>query len=155
MKILKNLLSRLLQVAFIFALSGTIYVCMEMLFRGYSHWSMWVLAGICGVIIALVNNGIFLSSKTPFELQVAFCSACCVAGEYIAGLIVNQDFQVWDYREMIGTFAGGQLNVFFIMAWIIICIFGIPFLDWIEWKLLNGRKPVYEFLFKQKGERQL
>ena len=147
---MKAALSRLLQVAFIFFFSGTCYITLEVLFRGYTDFSMWILGGICGVIIAGVNNNIFLSSETPFEIQVAFCSACCVFGELIAGLIVNQDFHVWDYREMFGTFAGGQLNIYFVFLWIGICTFAIPFLDWIEWRLLDGRKPVYRFLLCEK-----
>ncbi len=153
---MKTVLSRLLQVAFIFIFSGTAYVLLEMLCRGYSHITMWVLGGICGVIIALVNNDIFLSSKTPFEIQVAFCATCCVLGEYIFGIIFNRDFTIWDYREIPGTFADGQLNIFFILLWIVICIFAIPLLDWIEYKLLDGRRPVYRFLcLKRKGEQQL
>lgn len=150
MKRLRNLLVRLLQIATIFFFSGTAYIVIEIIFRGYTDFSMWILGGICGVIITFVNNGLILDEKTPFEYQVAFCSMCCIVGELIAGLIVNQDYHVWDYRELFGTFAYGQLNIFFIMAWICICIFAIPLLDWIEWKLLDGRKPVYTFLLCKK-----
>lgn len=148
MKILKNLLTRSFQLLFLFALSGTMYVLLEIMARGYSDISMFVLGGLCGVIIAFVNNGIFLSAETPFEIQVAFCATCCTLGELLTGIIVNQDFHVWDYRDLFGTFAGGQLNILFIFLWIGICIVSIPFLDWIEWRFLNGRKPEYQFLLK-------
>lgn len=140
----KKIPSKLLQYLFIYIFSGSFYCIVEILFRGYSHYSMFILAGFIGLIICYQNDNI-ISYESPFEAQVLFCAAISTLGEYITGLIANQDFYIWDYRGLWGTFANGQLNIFFIFAWIIICAIAIPILDYLEWRFCGGEKPHYRF----------
>ena len=51
---------------------------------------------------------------------------------------------MWDYRGLPGTFADGQLNLLFCLAWVMLSFVGIPLLDYIEWKFMNVEpKPYY------------
>lgn len=121
---------------------GFIYCIIELLYRGYTDISMYILAGFCAVIMGGLNN--LFSFNMPFGWQVLLASATCIVGEYITGVIVNQNFTVWDYRNLPLTFANGQLNAFFCLAWVGISIIGIPLLDYVEWHYMkSGEKPYY------------
>lgn len=128
----------------IFVVSGLIYTTLELIWRGYTHWTMFLCAGLCGLVMANINNNL-LEFDTDFLEQV-FCSAlCCTAFEFLFGIIFNGDFSIWDYRGMWGTIhvLGDQVNILFFGIWIVISLFGLPFLDWLQWKLGLEDKPYY------------
>lgn len=132
----------------VFLISGTIYYTIEVVWKTLNpgsicHWSMFVLAGIIGVIASSMNN--LFSMDMPFEQQVIYSSFVAILGEYITGMIVNVKLglNVWDYSGLPGTFANGQCNVFFCIAWVVILALIIPLLDWIEWKIGCEEKPYY------------
>lgn len=129
----------------IFIVSGLIYVLLEVLWRGYSHWTMFICAGCCGLVMATVNNSI-LEFETDFRIQVLVSAFLCTTAELIFGLIFNSNFTIWDYRNTWGTihFLNDQVNILFIGVWIIISIFALPFLDWMQWKLGLANKPYYK-----------
>lgn len=110
---------------------GGIYVCIELLWRGYSHWSMFILAIICGTFcIDHINN--YLSFNVDYLLQVGISTVLCTLAEGITGLYVNvyKGWQVWDYSNLPFTFFWGQCNLFFVLAWAaIIGFFGIFYCD--------------------------
>lgn len=128
----------------IFNISGLIYAIIELLWRGYTHWTMYVCAGIAGLLIAKINDGLF-EFETDFRVQVLTATFFCTLCEFIFGLAFNRDYSIWDYRELWGTleWTYNQVNILFIGAWMIICIVSIPFLDWLEWKLGIEEKPYY------------
>lgn len=35
---------------------GTVYVCIELLWRGRSHWSMFLDSGLCAALIGMLNE---------------------------------------------------------------------------------------------------
>ena len=41
----------LLKCALLFLIGGALYYCIEILWRGHSHWTMAVVGGICFVVI--------------------------------------------------------------------------------------------------------
>lgn len=109
---------------------GAIYVCIECLWRGYSHWSMFVLAIFCGVFcIDHINN--YLSFDLDFLLQVTISTILCTLAEGLTGLYVNvyKGWNVWDYSNLPFTFFWGQCNLYFSLAWAVIIVFGIFYCD--------------------------
>lgn len=135
---------KLIPLLIIFITSGLTYVMLEILWRGYSHWTMFVCAGVCGLVMAGINDNL-LSFDTDFRIQVVVSALLCTAAELIFGLIFNSDFTIWDYRNMVGTIhcLNDQINIFFILIWGAISVFGLPFLDWMQWKLGLGPRPYY------------
>ena len=129
----------------IFIISGLIYIMLELLWRGRTHWTMFICAGLCGLVIANVNNN-FLSFETDFRIQVIVSALCCTTFEFLFGLIFNGNFTIWDYRGMWGTihWLGDQVNILFFGVWLLISLFALPFLDWIQWKLGIEQKPYYK-----------
>lgn len=125
-----------------FMIGGFIYCLIELIYRGYTDISMYILAGFCSVIMAGLND--LFSFDMQFPLQVSIASIACIFGEYITGLLVNQNFEIWDYRNLPGTFANDQLNIVFCLAWFGLSIIGIPLLDYVEWKIMKQEpKPYY------------
>jgi len=45
----------------LFCVSGLIYITIELLWRGFSHWAMFIVAGLASIPIGLLN--IWFSGK--------------------------------------------------------------------------------------------
>ena len=128
----------------IFCISGFIYTMLELLWRGRTHWTMFICAGLCGLVMAAVNDNLF-EFETDYRLQVFTAALMCSIMEFFFGIIFNGDFTIWDYRGLWGTLHifGDQVNVLFFGVWIVISFFALPFLDWMQWKLGLEDKPYY------------
>lgn len=131
---------------FIFIFAGLFYILVELAYRGFTHYSMFILAGICGLVMAGMNDR--FSFELDFGIQVFSCTVVCTLMEFIFGEIFNRDYSIWDYRGMWGTFADNQCNVVFVLAWLVLCIMGIPLLDFIEWKVFDEERPYYKLFGK-------
>lgn len=130
-KVMKRTLLSLLRISILFIACGAIYVSIELLFRGYSHWSMFILAGILGVFCIDTPNNIY-GFDLDYRIQVAISTILCTLGEGLTGLYVNiyKGWNVWNYSSLPFTFFWGQCNLFFVLAWAaIIGLFGIWFCD--------------------------
>ena len=93
------LMKKLSEYLFLWALGGTLYYTFEMIFRGFSHWSMFVLGGCCLLFFGV--QGMALKWSDPLWLQVIRCTVFVTAGEFITGMIVNKwlGWAVWDYSD--------------------------------------------------------
>ena len=133
----------------IFIISGLIYTMLELIWRGRTHWTMFLCAGLCGLVMANINNNL-LEFDTDFLKQVLVSALCCTTFEFLFGIIFNGDFSIWDYRGLWGTIhvLGDQVNILFFGIWIIISFFSLPFLDWLQWKLGLAEKPYYRIGWK-------
>ena len=49
-------MNKLLKYLALGTLGGMIYVLIELMWRGYSHWSMFLLGGICFIALGLINE---------------------------------------------------------------------------------------------------
>ena len=84
---MKKALSLCLKYLSLFTVMGSIYYLIEIIWRGYSHVSMFILAGVCGICIGLINE--ILSMDTPIWLQAIIGSCIVTTGEFISGCILN------------------------------------------------------------------
>ena len=137
----------------LFLSCGFIYCMIEILFRGWSHWSMFVLAGFLGVFcVDSVNN--VLSFDCDYIVQILISTILCIIGEGISGIILNVWLQlnVWDYSKMaFGTFFFGQCNVIFCAAWaLIIGLFAILYCDAYNYYILKIEPCPYYVIFGHK-----
>ena len=146
-------MKRLINFIVIGLFSTFIYCSVEIIWRGWTHWTMAVLAFIVGIILSIINDEI-LEFEDWYEDQVAFGTVVAVIFEALFGLVFNQNFEIWDYRGLWGTFLGGQLNIIFCGAWALIVAFGLPMLDWLQYFLGEGPKPYYRsWLITKIGEK--
>ena len=90
-KFLKNLL--------IFSIFGLTYGLIEILWRGYTHPSMVILGGICGLIIGLLNEK---SRNINPLIQMILGMIIITSFEFITGYILNIQLGlgIWDYSNM-------------------------------------------------------
>lgn len=90
---------------FILLAGGTVYVMLEYLYRGRSHWSMFLDAGLCTVLIGMFNEW---AEGTPLIAQMLL-GACVITGsELLFGALFNRTYAVWDYRGLRHNYRGGR-----------------------------------------------
>ena len=106
MKIWKN--------AVLFYLGGSAYMLLEFLWRGRSHGSMFLLGGLC---FLLVGGRLGRAARIPLALRLILGAGVITALELATGLLVNRDYSVWDYRQMPYQFKG-QICLMFSLLWI-------------------------------------
>ena len=92
-----------------FALGGSAYVGLEVLFRGRSHGSMFLAGGTCFLLLGRLRR---------FSLPVRAVAGAAVitAVELGTGLLFNRDYRVWDYRDLPWNFQG-QICLPFSLLW--------------------------------------
>lgn len=72
---------------FLFIIGGIMYGMIEMLFRGYTHWSMVLLGGICFIFVGLINE--VIPWDMPLIFQMLIGGTIITLCEFITGCIVN------------------------------------------------------------------
>lgn len=148
---MKKICNLVVKYVTIFVFCGLSYVGLELLYRQRSHYTMFLLAGLCGTLfLSILNN--FYTYETDYLFQVLICGILCTTSEWICGRLFNSDYRIWDYRELPFSSPDGQINLFFAIAWCVICAVFIPVLDFIEWKIFHYREeisPYYMILGKK------
>lgn len=133
---------RLSEYLFLWALGGILYYSFEMIFRGFSHWSMFILGGICFCFFWLQAK-----AGDPIWLQVIRCTVFVVACEFTTGIIVNKwmGWAVWDYSDQPFQLFG-QICLPFAVIFSGLCAVGIilsgNLMNWIY----GEKKPEYHIL---------
>lgn len=97
---------------------GLVYMGIEILWRGHTHWTMGLLGGVCFVFIGLLDE---IQDHPPLWLQMLEGAALVTALELLTGLIVNRwlGWNVWDYSDMPGNL-WGQVCPQFAAAWFLL-----------------------------------
>ena len=78
---------------------GLLYMGIELLWRGHTHWTMGIIGGLCFVLIGLLDEW---QEHPPLLLQMLEGAALVTTLELITGLLVNRwlGWGVWDYSDM-------------------------------------------------------
>ena len=138
-------MKRISEYMLLWTLGGCIYYSIEMVFRGFSHWSMFVLGGFCMLFFAL--QGIWTGWREPLWRQVLWCTVFVTAGEFITGIIVNKimKWQVWDYSDQpLQLF--GQICVPFAILFSGLCVVGIFLNAYLLHWVYREEKPHFHVL---------
>ena len=78
---------RMVRPLILWMIGGLIYTLLEIVTRGRSHWTMFIVGGLCFYLIGLINEVI------PWEM--AFWKQCIIGSfvvtgiEFVSGCIVN------------------------------------------------------------------
>lgn len=102
-----------------FGLGGALYTLLELLWRGRSHSSMFLLGGGCFLMLGWLRR-----RSLPLPVKLLLGSAGITAGELATGLLVNRNFAVWDYRPQPLNFLG-QICLGFSLLWIPVSLLGM------------------------------
>ena len=111
-----------------FCLGGLGYIGLEFLWRGYSHGSMFLAGGLCFLLLGGLSRA---RPRLPGWLRYPVGALIITMVELAAGLLVNRQFGVWDYRDQWGNFCG-QICPAFTALWIPVAALGMALYDWLE-----------------------
>ena len=119
-----------------------LYLFIEILYRGHTHWTMGILGGACFVLIGLINE--ILSWETPLLVQGLIGSLIITVLEFISGVILNiwLGLGIWDYSQMPFNLLG-QICLPFTIAWFFLAIVAIILDDCLRYWLFKEEKPRY------------
>lgn len=134
------------KAVFLFLCGGSLYVLFELLWRGYSHWTMFLLGGLCFFLIGAINE--YIPWDMPLVKQGLVGSFCVVTPlEFVTGCIVNLwlGWDVWDYSEIPLNLLG-QICLPFSLLWVLISIVAVVLDDWIRYFVFGEERPHYKIL---------
>ena len=130
---------------FLFGTGGLLYILIELVWRGWTHWTMFILGGLCFVCLGLINE--ILSWKMPLWQQVLIGAGIITALEFLTGYVVNLylGWDVWDYSNMPGNILG-QVCPQYMLLWLPVSLIGIVLDDWMRYRWFHEEKPHYRLV---------
>ena len=125
------------------SIGGLLYVLCEFIFRGRSHWTMFLVGGLCFWLIGLINEGI--PWEMPLWKQCIIGAVIITTVEFIAGCIINigLGWQVWDYSGLPFNIMG-QVCLPFAVLWVVVAAVGIVLDDYLRYWIFRQEKPLYK-----------
>lgn len=138
-------MNKLLKYCTLGTLGGTVYVFLELMWRGYSHWSMFLLGGVCFIALGLINE--VIPWEMPLTAQMFIGCVIITALEFITGCIVNLwlGWDVWDYSNLPYNLLG-QISVPSSVGWYFLSAVGIVLDDWLRYIFFGEEKPRYTII---------
>ena len=145
---LQQTIRQLLKYFVLCFVGGFIYYIIEFIFKhivnnsGITHWSMFVIGGICFVIAGSINN--VFSFDMPLWKQLLISATLITVVEFIFGLILNVwlGLGIWDYSNHWGNILG-QICPKWFFVWYFLSLPCIFLADWLDYKWFDGEKPYY------------
>jgi len=121
--------------AILYLIGGRVYTWIEILWRGFTHWTMFHLGGACFVIMGLLNEYKY-TWKTSLFKQSVISAFVITVFEFFTGCIVNLwlGWNVWDYSGLPFNLLG-QICLYYFFLWIPLSAVGIVLDDWIRYLL--------------------
>lgn len=128
---------------FLALIGGIVYGLIEFIGRGYTHWSMVLLGGICFVAIGLINE--IIPWEMPFLFQMIIGGIIITTLEFVTGSIVNiwLGWNVWDYSSEWCNILG-QICPKYSCLWIAISAVAIVLDDYLRYWFFGEEKPHYK-----------
>lgn len=102
-------------------IGGFLYCLVEILYRGYTHISMFFLGGICFLCIGGIRRT-FCDAVSAQKMLL--CAGVITLFEFLCGILVNRmlGLSVWDYSAMPMNVLG-QICITYSAAW---CLLAVP-----------------------------
>lgn len=104
----------------LFTIGGTGYFLIEILWRGYSHWTMFVLGGLCFFSLFTTFT---LMHNAPILIKAITGGLIITVMEFVTGCVVNLllDWNVWNYSNAPFNILG-QICLPYTILWSLLCI---------------------------------
>lgn len=130
---------------FLFDVGGLLYILIELAWRGWSHWTMFILGGICFIYLGLINEA--LPWSMPLWQQILIGAVGITILELLTGCIVNLwlGWDVWDYSGMPSNILG-QICPQYMLLWLPVALAGIVLDDWIRYWKFGEERPHYRLI---------
>ena len=126
------------------AIGGAVYYCVEIFSRGFSHWTMFLVGGICFILIGIINEVI---PKIPLIYQMVLSAFIITIIEFISGCILNLclGWNIWDYSDNWGNILG-QICPKHTIYWFLLSSIGIVLDDYVRYFLFGEERPKYKIV---------
>lgn len=127
----------------LFGAGGLLYILIELLWRGWSHWTMFLLGGACFAAIGLINE--VIPWEMPLWQQALIGAGIITVLEFCTGCLVNLwlGWGVWDYSRIPGNILG-QICPQYALLWIPVALAGILLDDWLRYRWFREEQPHYK-----------
>lgn len=95
----KRVSKRVSEIVFLIAAGGSTYYLIEIWFRGFSHWTMFVLGGVALIFCSF--QGEVMHWSEPMWIQIIRAVLFLTSLEFMTGIICNKWLKIgiWDYRD--------------------------------------------------------
>ena len=139
-------INNLSKYSILFMIGGALYFLIEILWRQYSYFSMFVLGGLCFITIGLVTE--YLSKFKDSLLIKQFAASLIITLlELIFGLVLNigLGLEVWDYSNTNFNFMG-QICLEYSILWFFLSLPTVIVYDYLKYWLFKDKKPYYKYI---------
>ena len=113
----------------LFSAGGLGYMGLELLWRGWTHWAMFFAGGICFLLLGRLRN-------QPPWLQALLGAGIITAVELGAGLLLNRQYGIWDYRNVPLNFMG-QICLPYSLLWMPVGLGGVALYRLLDKKMMR------------------
>lgn len=126
----------------LFAVGGVVYITIEVLWRGHSHWTMFLVGGICFILVGQINE--LFTFGMPLVYQMALGACIITQVEFISGCFINLwlGWNVWDYSDMPFN-VYGQICLPYMGLWFLLSAPAIILDDYLRYWWFGEEKPKY------------
>jgi uncharacterized membrane protein len=109
------------------------YPIIEMIVRGYTHWTMSIAGGVCFVLVYIIN---IRYNHASLYFRCLLSALSITAVELIVGIIVNYflKWQIWDYSSLPFNVLG-QICPLFTFYWLLLSLPLIVFCIYLKNRL--------------------
>lgn len=125
-------------------IGGAAYYLIEILARGFSHWTMFMVGGICFIVVGIINE---ITPKMSLVWQMILSAIIITAVEFVSGCILNiwLELGIWDYTDEFCNVLG-QICPKHTVYWFLLSLVGIVIDDYIRHFLFGEEKPKYTII---------
>lgn len=122
----------------IFYIGGMFYCLTELLWRGWTHGSMFLLGAVCFWTVTALGRHYRISVLA----QMAIGALIVTFFEFWTGILVNRvmHLNVWSYSAVPMNFMG-QICLPFTLLWFPLCGIAIVCEKYLRYALFHGPKP--------------
>lgn len=116
----------------------------ELLWRGWSHGSMFLVGGACFYAVGSLNRH---RADMSVLSQMVVGTVLITVVEFFSGLIINRMLllHVWDYSAApLNLF--GQICLPFVLLWFPLSGAALFTEDWLRWRLFQEPMPHYRWI---------
>ena len=114
-------------------MGGDLYCMVELIWRGHTHWSMFLLAAVLGLPLDLAHE--HMAWERPLWLQAP-------SGGRV---ITLAKLDIWDYSRLPGNL-WGQVCLKYALLWVVLAGTAIVLFDWMRHWLFQEERPHYRWI---------
>ncbi|HHV51392.1 MAG TPA: hypothetical protein GXX54_06785 [Clostridiales bacterium] len=99
---------------FLFLIGGGLYNLIEILWRGFTHWTMFIVGGLCFLVIGRIHETV----RRGMVIRCTLCALAITLIEFVSGCLFNilLKMDVWDYSFLMFNIMG-QVSLLYTVLW--------------------------------------